>query len=228
MSQKVPKILHAIWLDSQPLPDRLRGYRKSWETHLSDYTLHEWTRYNLPMKNQFVARQMGRGNFCFACDYLRWERVYEMGGVYFDCDVKVLKPLDPVLACGGFLGFEVSKTESARMQSELQSSDFLRAIGCLQRFWTSFIGILILRRLQPTYSPKLCWRRGCKTLILKPRILILSQLGRSSFSIAISFIRTPYADICEEKTSPDDPSPFTMSVACFSLEKLTAFLGSAA
>lgn len=106
MSQKVPKILHAIWLDSQPLPDRLRGYRKSWETYLSNYTLHEWTRYNLPLENRFVARQMGKGNFCFACDYLRWERVYEMGGVYFDCDVEVLKPLDPVLDCEGFLGFE--------------------------------------------------------------------------------------------------------------------------
>jgi hypothetical protein len=106
MSQKVPKILHAIWLDSQPLPDHLRGYRKSWETHLSNYTRHEWTRYNLPLENRFVARQMEKGNFCFASDYLRWERVYEMGGVYFDCDVEVLKPLDPVLDCKGFLGFE--------------------------------------------------------------------------------------------------------------------------
>jgi len=106
MSQKVSKNLHAIWLDSQQVSDRLRGCRKSWETHLSDYTLNEWTRYNLPLENRFVARQMGKGNFCFASDNLRWKRAYEMGGVYFDYDVEVLKPLNPVLACGGFLGFE--------------------------------------------------------------------------------------------------------------------------
>jgi hypothetical protein len=61
MKKQVPKILHAIWLDCQPLPDRLRGYRKSWKKHLGDYALHEWTRYNLPLENRFVARQMKRG-----------------------------------------------------------------------------------------------------------------------------------------------------------------------
>ena len=106
LKDRVPKILHAIWLDSQPLPDRLRGYRETWRRHLGGYALNEWTRHNLPLENRFVARQMEKGNFCFASDYLRWERVYQMGGIYFDCDVEVLQPLDPVLACEGFLGFE--------------------------------------------------------------------------------------------------------------------------
>jgi len=106
LKDRVPKILHAIWLDSEPLPERLRKYRESWKKYLSGYAVREWTRHNLPLENRFVARQMEKGNFCFASDYLRWERVYQMGGVYFDCDVEVLKPLDPVLACEGFLGFE--------------------------------------------------------------------------------------------------------------------------
>jgi len=105
----VPQIVHSIWLDTQPLPDRLQGFRKSWQDHLSDFQFHEWTRYNLPTKNPFVARQMQRENYCFASDYLRWERVFQMGGVYFDCDVEVLGPLDPMLSGHGFLGFECSQ-----------------------------------------------------------------------------------------------------------------------
>lgn len=106
MTDTVPRIVHSIWLDSCPLPDRLRTFRETWRKHLAGFSLHEWTRHNLPLENRFVARQMGRENYCFACDYLRWERVYQMGGIYFDCDVEVLKPLDPILAGGGFLGFE--------------------------------------------------------------------------------------------------------------------------
>jgi len=105
----VPKIVHSIWLDTRPLPDRLQGFRRTWEHHLPGFVFREWTRHNLPLEDPFVVRQMRRENYCFASDYLRWERVHSFGGIYFDCDVEVLRPLDDLLGEGGFLGFECSQ-----------------------------------------------------------------------------------------------------------------------
>ena len=105
----IPKIIHSIWLDTRPLPERLLGFRQTWRHHLPGFSFRDWTRHNLPLEDPFVARQMQRENYCFASDYLRWERVLSFGGIYFDCDVEVLQSLDDLTRGGGFLGFECSQ-----------------------------------------------------------------------------------------------------------------------
>jgi len=41
-------------------------------------------------------------------DYARFKILYEHGGIYFDTDVEVIRPMDDIIACGPFMGFEIN------------------------------------------------------------------------------------------------------------------------
>ena len=40
-------------------------------------------------------------------DYARFWIMYKYGGIYFDTDVEVIRPMDDIIAKGNFMGFEV-------------------------------------------------------------------------------------------------------------------------
>ena len=44
--------------------------------------------------------------YAFVSDYARFWVLYKYGGVYFDTDVEVIKPIDDILEKGAFMGFE--------------------------------------------------------------------------------------------------------------------------
>ena len=44
--------------------------------------------------------------YAFVSDYARFYILYHYGGIYFDVDVEVIKPIDDILACGPFMGLE--------------------------------------------------------------------------------------------------------------------------
>ena len=47
--------------------------------------------------------------WAFVSDYARFKILHEFGGLYFDTDVEVIKPLDEILQNGSFMGFEQGK-----------------------------------------------------------------------------------------------------------------------
>ena len=55
------------------------------------------------MRRAYEARK-----WAFVSDYARLDIVYEHGGVYLDTDVELVKSLDGLLDCHGFLGIEYS------------------------------------------------------------------------------------------------------------------------
>ena len=44
--------------------------------------------------------------YAFVSDYARFWVLYNYGGVYFDVDVELLKPIDDILLCGPYMGLE--------------------------------------------------------------------------------------------------------------------------
>ena len=46
------------------------------------------------------------GKWAFVSDFARLKVIYDHGGIYLDTDVELLKPLDPLLENGGFMGFD--------------------------------------------------------------------------------------------------------------------------
>ena len=50
--------------------------------------------------------------YAFVSDYARFWILYKYGGLYFDTDVEVIKPMDDIIECGPFMGVEVSPKQN--------------------------------------------------------------------------------------------------------------------
>lgn len=55
----------------------------------------------------YTAEAYQQKKYAFVSDYARFWILYRYGGIYFDTDVEVIRPMDDIIARGNFMGFEV-------------------------------------------------------------------------------------------------------------------------
>ena len=105
----IPKIIHYIWLGGKELPDIAKKCIESWKKYCPDYEIKRWDETNLDLnKYKFVQDAIASKKYAFASDVLRTDILYTHGGIYFDIDVELLKPIDELLSNDCFMGFETS------------------------------------------------------------------------------------------------------------------------
>lgn len=93
---RIPLIIHQIWIGSTP-PAELENYRKTWilkHAHAGwMYVL--WTDESVKKLKLYNQKEFDEStNFAHKADILRYELVYQFGGVYVDMDYECLAPLD--------------------------------------------------------------------------------------------------------------------------------------
>lgn len=109
----IPKIIHYCWFGKRPLPELALKCIASWEKYLPDYEIREWNEDNFNVKQiPYTAQAYKCKKYAFVSDYARFKIMYEYGGIYFDTDVEVIKPLDDIIAKGTFFGMEASSNNS--------------------------------------------------------------------------------------------------------------------
>ena len=105
----IPKIIHYCWFGGNPLPASAVKCINSWKKYCPDYEIRLWNEENFDLNcNPYCAEMFRRKKWAFLTDYVRLKVVCEEGGVYLDTDVQLLKPLDPLLERGAYMGFECS------------------------------------------------------------------------------------------------------------------------
>lgn len=104
----IPKIIHYCWFGGKPKPPLAEKCLKSWRRYCPDYEIIEWNEGNFDIASAplYVRQAHEAGRWAFVTDYVRLKALTEMGGVYMDTDVEVVKPLDPYLKHEAFAGFE--------------------------------------------------------------------------------------------------------------------------
>lgn len=103
----IPKIIHYCWFGGNPLPDLAQKCIDSWKKFCPDYEIIRWDESNYDVhKNQFVENAYRSKKWAFLTDYVRLDVVYQMGGVYLDTDVELIKPLDSFLSYQCYMGME--------------------------------------------------------------------------------------------------------------------------
>lgn len=109
----IPKTIHYCWFGGKAIPSEYLNYIKSWRKFMPEYEIRCWDESNFDVNSiPFTKEAYSAGKFAYVSDYARLRVLYEHGGVYFDTDVEVIKPLDDILEHGGFMGFE--KNSSAK------------------------------------------------------------------------------------------------------------------
>ena len=107
MDNVIPKVIHYCWFGGNPLPELALKCIASWKKFLPDYEIKEWNERNFDVyQAPYIAEAYRLKKYAHVSDYARFWILYHYGGVYFDTDVEVIRPLDDLLAKGSFVGFE--------------------------------------------------------------------------------------------------------------------------
>lgn len=103
----IPKVIHYCWFGRNPLPPLAEKCIASWRKFLPEYEIKEWNEDNFDVNIiPYTAEAYAAKKYAFVSDYARFWILYHYGGVYFDTDVEVIKPMDDILAAGAFMGCE--------------------------------------------------------------------------------------------------------------------------
>ena len=105
----IPKIIHYCWFGGNPLPESAKKCIASWRKFLPDYEIKEWNESNFDVNSIKYTREAYRlKKYAFVSDYARMWILYNYGGLYFDTDVELIKPIDDIVARGNFMGREAA------------------------------------------------------------------------------------------------------------------------
>lgn len=126
----IPKIIHYCWFGGNPLPPLALECIASWRKYLPDYEVWEWSESSTPalpnrvkelMPDKVMAFDVNiityteeaykQKKYAFVSDYARFWIMYKYGGIYFDTDVEVIRPMDDIVAKGNFMGCETDGSD---------------------------------------------------------------------------------------------------------------------
>ena len=106
-SAAIPQVIHYCWFGGNPLGEKELDCIESWKRYLPGYEIKRWDETNFDVHCcDYVSEAYDAGKWAFVSDYARFKILYENGGLYFDTDVELIKPVDDILASGPFMGFE--------------------------------------------------------------------------------------------------------------------------
>lgn len=104
------KYIHYCWFGTNPLPKLAKKCIESWKKYLPNFEIICWNEDNSNLDEcPFVRDAYANKKWAFVADYIRTKVMYEYGGIYFDTDMEIIKPIDDLLDKNkGFLGVEDS------------------------------------------------------------------------------------------------------------------------
>lgn len=103
----IPKVIHYCWFGGNPLPKSAQKCIRSWKKYFPDYEIKEWNEQNFDVNSiRYTQEAYERKKYAFVSDYARFFILYQYGGLYFDTDVEVIKPMEDLIAKGAFMGIE--------------------------------------------------------------------------------------------------------------------------
>ena len=103
----IPKVIHYCWFGGKPLPELAKKCIASWKKYCPDYEIKEWNEANYDFSGCEYAQEAYKAKkYAFVSDCARFDILYQFGGIYFDTDVELIKPIDEIIERGAFMGVE--------------------------------------------------------------------------------------------------------------------------
>lgn len=108
MTDKIPHVIHYCWFGKNPKPELVTNCMLTWKKFFPKWKIIEWNEDNYDInKIPYIKEAYLAGKWAFVADYVRFDVLYQYGGIYLDTDVEFIKPLpSEYLMLPGFTGFE--------------------------------------------------------------------------------------------------------------------------
>ncbi len=106
----IPKVIHYCWFGKGEKSQKVKKCIASWKKYCSDFEIIEWNEENFDIgQNEYTKWCYENKKYAFLSDYARLYIVNQYGGIYFDTDVEVIKPINHLLKDEAFFGFETNE-----------------------------------------------------------------------------------------------------------------------
>lgn len=103
----IPKVIHYFWFGQNELPEMAQRCIASWKKYCPGYEIKEWNESNYDVEScTYIREAYQEKKWAFVSDYARFDILYRYGGLYFDTDVELIKPIDDIIAHGSYMGIE--------------------------------------------------------------------------------------------------------------------------
>lgn len=113
----IPKIIHYCWFGRNPLPESALKCIASWKKFLPDCEIKEWNENNFDVNIiPYTAEAYEQKKYAFVSDYARFWILYKYGGIYFDTDVEVIRPMDDIISKDSFMGCETDFGDNTHIE----------------------------------------------------------------------------------------------------------------
>lgn len=121
------KYIHYCWFGDKPLPKLAKQCIESWKKYLPDYEIKCWNEENCDLNEcVFVKEAYENKKWAFVADYIRTKVMYDYGGIYFDTDMEITKPIDDLIKKEeSFLGVEDSHMIACGVWYEPRKNGYL-------------------------------------------------------------------------------------------------------
>jgi len=107
----IPKLLHYVWVGG-PLPPLQQNYLDSWRQTNPDFTIICWNEQNIDMSSEIIRTAYQQKKWAKVADVARLQAVQQMGGIYFDTDFRLVRPIDKLLRHKCFFAFQETDPHS--------------------------------------------------------------------------------------------------------------------
>lgn len=121
---RIPKVIHYIWVGGAKKPDSVEKYIESWKKYCPDYKIIEWNESNYDVsKNRYTKEAYDAKKWAFVTDFMRLDVIDRYGGIYMDSDVEVVKNLDKFLKKPAFSSFEAGDPSQIFLPTGMMASE---------------------------------------------------------------------------------------------------------
>jgi len=94
---RIPKIIHQIWVGKNKLPEKYKAYMQSWKDKHPDWTYKLWTDEDIEDFEWTNRKHFDRAkNPGMKADIWRYEIIHQYGGIYVDCDMECVRSIEPL------------------------------------------------------------------------------------------------------------------------------------
>ena len=105
----IPKKIHYCWFGNNAMSENEMKCMESWKKFCPDYEIIRWDEHNYDCKKtRYLKEVYDYGHYSAVSSYARFEILGEVGGIYLDTDVEIIKNIDELLRLPAYMGFEVT------------------------------------------------------------------------------------------------------------------------